>query len=75
MARTNTATKTASPLRFKTLRTLDPATLGSKPLELSPERVHFTNANGGLRTISIDGTRKLASLTAGRLLKAGLDVE
>jgi hypothetical protein len=75
MGHTNTNSSASALLRFKTLRTLDPATLGSKPLELSPERVHFTNANGGLRTTTRKGTRELALMTVSRLLKAGINVE
>ncbi len=63
---------------FKTLRSVDVTTLGTKPLELSPpspEAVHFANANGGLRLIDPDEVRSLAAASARRLLAAGLGVE
>lgn len=57
-------------ITFKTLRTLDPETLGSKPLEIDSQRPHFPNATGGLRTVKQGDTRILAAASAKRLIEA-----
>ena len=69
-----------NPNTFKTLRSVDMATLGTKPVQIesdtSPKTVHFANANGGLRVIEDNGEiRQLAEASAKRLMAAGLGIE
>ena len=75
---TKTSATPRAQVTFKTLRTVDVLTLGTKPLELAsptPNTVHFVNANGGLRIVKTEEVRTLAAASAARLLKAGLEVE
>ena len=63
-------------ITFKTLRHVDANTFESKPVEIKrPQRVHFENANGGLRMVDESEVRSLAAASAKRLKAAALGVE
>jgi hypothetical protein len=61
--------KSHSPERFKILRAIDPAIIGgTRPVEVAKEKIHFPNANGGLRLVNADDVRQLAHNNAKNLL-------
>jgi hypothetical protein len=61
--------KIQNPERFKILRAIDPAIIGgTRPVEVAKDKVHFANANGGLRLVNPDEVRKLAFSSAKNLL-------
>lgn len=59
----------SEPESFKVLRAVNPAVLGgTQPLQVA--KVHFPNAQGGLRLVAADDVRALAQASAQNLLKA-----
>jgi hypothetical protein len=61
--------KIHNPERFKILRAIDPTIIGgTRPVEVAKDKVHFSNANGGLRLVNSEEVRQLANANAKNLL-------